>query len=363
VLQVFQLFGLRGIGKLALLHSDSFDDRAIAYIGDRYAAHGYNLAGDSGIYPARTGNGLGLSTGILDVPDVLTWESETTHQTLYVGIARQACLGAIVSIRYAGTPQIYASMNADQTISIIRYDAGANTVLASSSRTVPNAPDFYYCELMCKVDPTNGAYELRIDGVRWLSSSGINTSSTGDAFANQVNLTNQSHIADGSVTMVDDYYIADDDDRDGTASLVGFAGPVKIACLEETANGARVEFTPFAGSNYQNVDETSGEDADATYNSGGHNAADLYALTDLETPLVEIKAVAVHQFARKEDALFRSVFPVARVNGSDYPGTESELDASYQRVFYAWERNPATELPWDLSAVNSMQIGLLSNFS
>ncbi len=348
---------------MALLHSDSWDDRAIAYVGDRYAAHGYNLAGDSGIYPARTGNGLGLSTGILDVPDVLTWESETTHQTLYVGIARQACLGAIVSIRYAGTPQIYASMNADQTISIIRYDAGANTVLATSSRTVPNAPEFYYCELMCKVDPVNGAYELRIDGVRWLSASGINTSSTGDAFANQVNLTNQSHIADGSVTIVDDYYIADDDDRGGTASLVGFAGPVKIACLEETADGARVEFTPLAGTNVSNVDETGGEDADGSYNSGTHNAVDLYALTDLETPLVEIKAVAVHQFARKEDALFRSIFPVARVNSSDYSGDEVTLSNSYEHLFHAWDRNPATEAEWTLTEVNAVQVGLLANFS
>jgi hypothetical protein len=346
---------------LALLMCDSFDDRPITAIGDRYESHQYNVAAASGIYAGRTGNGLGLSTGILDVADHITWQSASQHQSLYVGIAWEQGYqsGALCSIRYNGTAQVFAQLNSDRTISIIRYDAGANTVLATSAQTVPTTPltTFYYVEFYAKISPTVGAYELRIDGTRWLSASGVNTSSTGDSFANQVRITNLSSVADGAYSIVDDFYIADDDYDDGNALIIGFAGPVKIACRMPAANGATVEMTPNTGLNYSAVDDF-GKDDDTTYVAGDtEGEADVYALDDLEIPLVEIMGVAVHQWARKEDALARTFYPLARVGGVEYRGDEKTLTTSYARYFHAYERNPATGLAWTREALNLAEIG------
>lgn len=344
---------------MALLFSDSFDDRPIGAIGDRYDEHQYNVSAGSAISVGRTGSGLALSTGILDEFDHITWQSETTHQSLYAGVARQPNRGAIISIRLNGTPHIFANYNADGTISVIRYDGGLNTVLSTSSRTVSaDVEGFYYCELYGKIDTVNGAYELRVNGTRWLSASGLNTSSTGDNFANQVRLINNSAIADGVTTIVDDFYVADDDSNGGTAEIVGFAGPVKIEYLQVNGDGLLNEWTSLFGSHYEQIDE-SGKDSDSTYvYTATEGSTDLFILEDVEVPRIEIKAVAVHQWARKEDVLPRSVVPIIRVGGIDYPGDEELLGTDYERVFYAWERNPATNLKWTLAQVNSANVGI-----
>ena len=351
---------------MSLLHSDSFDDRPITAIGDRYSAHQYNVSAASGIYPGRTGNGLGLSTGILDVADHITWESANTHQSIYVGIAWEQGYqsGALCSIRYNGTAQIFAQLNTDRTISIIRFDSGANTVLATSTQTVPTTPltTFFYVEVYAKISPTVGAYELRIDGVRWLSASGVNTSTTGGSLANQVRVTNLSSAADGAYSIVDDFYIADDDTDDGNATLIGFAGPVKIACRIPTGAGASSEWTPLSGANYTNVDDpaSTGKDGDTSYVASlTDGAVDVYAHDALEVVNPTIVTVAVHQWARKVDGTTRTITPIAYVSSTEYQGNETSLGVSYARVFHGFDTNPATGIAWTRAQVSSAQFGVM----
>ncbi len=339
-----------------LLFCDSFDDRPLGSIGDRYGSYALNGSAGAAIGPGRTGNGLLLSTGILDVFDYIQWESETTHTSLFVGVARENNRGALCSIRYNGIPQIFAQENGDGTISVIRYDAGANTVLATSARSLSRT-GWFYIELYGKIHTSAGAYELRVDGTRWLSASGLNTSSTGDSFANQVRLINNSALADGSVTTVDDFYIANDDTDGGDATVVGFLGPVKIGCKTPTGAGASSQWTPLSGSNYTNVDE-SGADSDTSFNATlTEGAIDLYAQDTFDVVNPTIKAVAVHQWAKKMDALDRRLIPTVRISGVNYEGDEYALGASYARVFHAFERSPATLAAWQRSEVSAAQFG------
>lgn len=350
---------------MALLHCDSFDDRPITAIGDRYSSSSLNVSAGAAIAAGRTGNGLAISTGILDAFDFIQWQGTSTYQTLYTGVARAFSLStALVSIRYNGTPHIYAQLNDDATVSVIRFDTGSPVaVLATSVSKVPRT-GFFYVELSATISPSAGSYELRIDGTRWLSASGVNTSSNGTSLANQVRLTFNHFGIDGDVTVVDDFYIADGDSRSGVAAITGFAGPVHIALLEENANGSLAQWTPHGGANYQNVGETTGEDSDTTYNAGiTHKSTDIYSLTDMQAINPTIRAVAAHQWVRKEDALYRSAEPTVRVNASDYYGTKTEVGTSYQRVFYAWERNPYTNAFWTESEVNLAEIGMRANFS
>jgi hypothetical protein len=266
----------------------------------------------------------------------------------------------LASIRYNGSPQIYLQRNGDGTLSVIRYDGGANTVLATSFRTLADT-GWFYVEFYGKIDPTVGVYEARVDGTRWLSATGVNTSSTGDSVANQVRVTNNSVLSDGAAAIVDDFYISDDDAEGGSASIVGFAGPVKIAYQQITADGASSEWTPLSGSNYQNVDDgpASGKDDDASYVATlTDGAVDLYTRGSFEEIGVTIKAVAVHSWAEKQDALSRRLAPTAYVGGVEYPGDYTDLSTSYAMVFHAFERNPATGAEWTRAAVNAAQFGV-----
>lgn len=349
---------------MALIHCDSFDDRAIASIGDRYIASGgdfnYNVSAGSAIGAGRTGNALVLSTGILDDFDRITY-AFSSRQSVYVGVAwgNPGLSTALCSIRYNGTPQIYAQLNSDNTISVIRFDNGSPQVtLATSSQQVSSG--FFYVELYGKIDSSDGAYELRVNGSRWLSGSGINTSSTGDALANQVRLTFNHSGTDGQTANVDDFYISDEDTDDGNASIIGFAGPVKIVCRNPNGAGASSEWTPLSGANHTNVDETTGKDDDTSYVASlTEGAVDLYAHQALEVINPTIVAVAVHQWAKKMDGTSRTIAPVAYVGGVEYPGDEDALGISYGHVFHAFEKNPATGAAWTRAQVSSAQFGAM----
>lgn len=339
---------------MALIFCDSFDDRDDTNIEDRYEAgstSGY--ARQAG----RTGYGAVLSTGILDLATYLQKEF-TARQTLFVGVARKPNLStALVSIRYNGTPQIYAQWNADRTISVIRYDTGSPvTILGTSTKkTVQGA--WFYVELMVKVHSSAGAYELRIDGERWLSAAGVNTSSTGDALADQVRLTyNHTGGPDDALTVIDDFYIADDDTDGGNALVTGFAGPVKIACLQPIANGDRTEWTPSAGSNFECVDSLVDEDTSYVY--GDTDEVDLYSLSQLDVANPEIRGAMVHHRARKEDVFYRGIIPIVKVSGTEYSSTETEVGTAYAQVQGNYERNPATGEAWKRDEINAIQAGL-----
>lgn len=345
---------------MALIFSDSFDDRPIAYIGDRYASYSLNGSAGAGINTGRTGNGLVISTGILDAFDYIQY-AFTSRQSVYVGVARQYNLStALCSIRYNGTPQIYVQMNTDGTLSVIRFDSGSPEVtLGTSSRSVAGISGFFYVEFYGNIHPSSGAYELRVDGTRWLSDSGINTSSTGDAAANQVRFTYNHTGIDGATTTIDDVYISDEDTDGGNASIVGFAGPVKIACKNPTGAGASSQWTPLSGSNYENVDETTGEDADTSYVATlTEGAIDLYSQAAFEVIGPTIKAVAVHQWAKKTDATLRRLTPTVRIGSTNYEGDDYELGSSYDRVFHAFEKSPATGAAWTRAEVSSAQFGV-----
>lgn len=343
---------------MSLIFCDSFDDRDIAHIPDRYEA-----GGGEAIAPGRTGNGLVLSTGILDAYQSITKEF-APRQTIYVGVARNARIStALCSIRYNGVPHIYAQLNEDGTISVIRFDDGSPVVvLATSSRRIPDT-GFYYVQLMGKIDPVHGAYELRIDRATWLSANEINTSSTGDSLSNQVRLIYNHPSLDGATTIVDDFYIADDDADGGDALIVGFAGPVHIGCLLPTGEGAASDGTPVgADTNHEAVGETTGEDGDTSYVAWAtDNAVDLYALPNLDFSRGAIKAVALQYWVRREDMLYRAIQPAVRVGAANYFGDPQQVyPGAYQRIQTFLERSPATGLPWSVGEINALQAGARS---
>lgn len=50
-----------------------------------------------------------------------------------------------------------------------------------------------------------------------------------------------------------------------------------------------------------------------------------------------------------------------RIGGTDYSGADVLLSTGVESVVHLWESNPATSGVWDATAINSAEIGILSN--
>lgn len=147
-------------------------------------------------------------------------------------------------------------------------------------------------------------------------------------------------------------------DESGSDFTMAHLEPHKIESLAVTADGNAVDFTPSAGDNHENVDESGFHDGDTTYNqSAGAGDQDLYALEDLSSPPDGIHAIQVNSIA-KHDGTPTNVQNVVRTGGTDFAQTAQALGSSYQRHVNFLAENPDTGMPWTESDVNSLEAGV-----
>ncbi|MEA3242331.1 MAG: hypothetical protein U9Q19_02685 [Pseudomonadota bacterium] len=135
------------------------------------------------------------------------------------------------------------------------------TLLASGT-TILTVGTWFYIELKCYMDDTNGEYELRINGNSEFSANTVDTRDDPDSnYASRVTFYNPYDTGD---TYLDDIYILGD-----TANTAGgFLGDVSIETVMPNANGTQADFTRSAGaSDWELVDEVPASDTDYLYSS------------------------------------------------------------------------------------------------
>src|SRR5262249_37892481 len=142
---------------------------------------------------------------------------------------------------------------------------------------------------------------------------------------------------------------------DGQGSLNNdFLGDVRIQASIANGAGATTNWTPSAGSNYQNVDDaTPNEDTD--YNSDATAGdIDTYAMGDVTPAAGAVKGVMVSMRARKDDGATRTLQAAIRTGATNYFGASQNLTSSYAYYTEIWENNPNTSSPFTISDVNGL---------
>jgi hypothetical protein len=236
---------------------------------------------------------------------------------------------------------------------------GATTVATSSYF------DFgvwHYIELKVTVrTSTNGAYELRHNGVLDISGTGVDLANTGGDGWDRFAFRYTSNVT--STLRYDDMYVLD-----GTGSKnLDFLGPSVVEGLLPNANGATIQWTNNAGSgsNYENVDDVAISAPDES-GPGGTNGSDtngqidLYAFEDLAQITGTIHAVQVGVQLGMAATGTRTVRTKYRdpdtteVNGSSHVVDSTVFD-EFTEVF---DDNPNSAAAWDVSDIDDGQFGV-----
>jgi hypothetical protein len=226
------------------------------------------------------------------------------------------------------------------------------TTLAETSGLNMAANTWYYIEFKVVIHNSTGSFEVRLNGVSKLSGSNVDTQNTGNATADRIELCG-SNDGPNVDTYIDDLII-----MDGTGSVNNaFLGDYGVKIIRPDGAGNYSQWTPSAGSNYQNVDETLVDD-DTTYNSSGTAAQkDSYTFSAVgETG--GVAGIILLATMRKDDAGSRTARQLTRVASTDYFGaTESVLD-SFQVHKQVQETNPNTAAAWTVSEIDGAEFGV-----
>lgn len=207
---------------------------------------------------------------------------------------------------------------------------------------------------------TNGAYELRHNGVVDISAGSVDLADTGGDGADVHAWRWSSNLS--SLLRLDDIYVVN---STGTVNN-DFLSPSIVEGLLPNADGATIEWTPSAAvANWTNVDDA-GDASPDDAGVGGYNGSDtnsqidLYAFADLQNVTGAIHAVQLGLQLGMGAAGTRTVRskyrdPDTTVANGDSHVVDSTIFDEFTQVFQV---NPASTAAWDVADIDGGQFGV-----
>lgn len=342
---------------MALLFADSFDHYSDSQITRKWDARNSPGGGPTFTIGAAAGRNstAGVGTSASGAQDPYIKKAIASGPaTIVLGFAckvanlpsstRQLC-----SFFDNGTKHVDARMRADGLIEFTRN----GTVLGTSSIGV-NAGQYNYFEIKATINDTTGVGVVKINGVTVINLSGVDTRNGANAVVNEVYLPSD---AVGALVPIlsasfDDVYILDTTG----ATNNDFLGDVQVRAIFPTGAGNYTQWTPSAGSNWQNVDDNPPND-DTDYNSESTAAdKDSFVFGDVTPASGTVYAVAVNLHARKDDAGTRTIRSLARLSGTDAFGVNVNITTSYTNYQQVMETKPGGGA-WSITDVNNSEYG------
>lgn len=258
----------------------------------------------------------------------------------------------IVNFVDGGTVHLHFRINASSGKIEVRRGSSTGTLIATGN-AVLTTNTFYYLEFKVTINDSTGVIVTKVNGVEDINVTGQDTQNGGNASYDNIRFFWDGQ-GNGGTCDVDDLVIWD------TAGSVNndFMGDVRVQAILPSGAGATTEWTPSAGSNYQNVDEAA-PNGDTDYNSEATATdVDTFVYGDLTPTSGTVKAVQWLAYARKDDGGTRTVRPVVRHGGTDYFGSSKSVSSSYTYLRHLMETNPGTAAAWTISDVNAAEFGI-----
>lgn len=343
---------------MGLIFADTFDHYAYADMNRKWAAilTGSTNSAESGIiasqgrrstYAFRSGKGGGgTSAGSCD--SVLTvfpavadfvlgfafkWDSTSAGLTVS---DTHGSSNRIFSVGSLGAAQLWARVNLDGTISILR-GTSPGTVLGTSAIAL-NQNVYRYLEFKIAISNSAGTVELRIDELPAIgpltSQDTLHTSSTiNDLYLGPcVGDGNPSHF------YYDDLYFLD---SSGSTSN-DFLGDMRGDVMLPNAVGNSSQWTRSTGSDqWATIDEAS-FNGDTDYNSTATvDNKDTLNFPAAPVPDTNYKFIQLNMMTRKDDAGSATIKGILRESGTDYESAALTPSTSYLDLRAIWDRRPS----------------------
>jgi hypothetical protein len=352
---------------MALLHMDSFDFYATTHLSQLYDS--VDETGDPGVYVSATGrngtNSLRIratSGGSARTPSVRK-NFGTAVDTMIVGFGLQVINNDSGSIQllafYEGNlvtrhMGLWISVDNGSTCDLLVVN-GANATLSTLSAAIPLGT-YVYIEFKTKIHDTTGTWEVWKNGVSIGSASGVDTRNGGTSgvigsalIGNDAGNSNNYDVRYDDLVFLDTTGSAPNNDR---------IGDVRVAVLVPSGAGNYAQWTPSAGSNYQNVDDLASVDDDTTYNSEATAGdKDSFAMGNLPTTPSTVYAIAESIRYRKDDAGSSTIRQLLRISSTDYEDADISVADAYTYTRRIRETNPNTTAAWTGSDVDGLEAG------
>lgn len=227
------------------------------------------------------------------------------------------------------------------------------TVIAASAPNILPIDVWHWISFGCHIaDSPNGTWDVIVNGVHVLTGSGDTNNSGGNITRLQIGNENAGFSGNPN------WYVRDIIMETGTATP---RTQRRVSYLEPNGAGNSTQWTPSAGSNYQNVDERDGAPDDATTRNGSatNGNIDLYALAGL--PETDSGIVAVREVARlaKDDATVRNARRVLRTNSTNFESGDLLLSTTWTWFLGSIrETNPQSAAAWSSSEIAALEMGV-----
>ena len=279
----------------------------------------------------------------------------TTNATLVCGLAFNLITALpttfpsnIIAFFEGSNSGINIRVNTSGTIAAYR----GTTLLGTSTNSL-GASQWYYIELKVLTNNTTGTVEVKVNGSTWLSLTSQDTQPGTNAYHNAVRIGTVN-----ATSRFDDMYILD---GSGSANN-DFLGNRKVVALDADGAGAATDWTPSAGSNYQNVDDGDEVDEDTTYNETSTDADDdLYTYDNLPGVTSSVDGVQITAETRVT-AGSMDLSNLIRSGTTIYPGSADTITStSYVTSTRIEEEDPDTAAAWTPSGVDAAQFGIRAN--
>lgn len=332
---------------MATIFMDGFDYYASADFPSRWTSGTATLGATLARLPSGQGCTVNTSAvksfGVNYVQGVLGFAFKATSGSL--------ASRTIAPIFDGGSEQISIRTNASSVLVVNR-----GSTLLGTGTTVLSSATWYYIELKFSISASAGTVLLHLNGVNEAltyvtgTSTTQNTKSTANVQWNGIQM-----LATGGFTYnIDDVYVLDT----STGTNTDFLGPVRVVALLPAAAGNKAQWTANGGSNFGCVSEMF-EDGDGSFNqSNTANQIDSFEMQDLPASSGSVYAVQQVTVARQDSGTARTLAPLFRIGGTDYPGTTVSLSTSYQFLAQIYDLQPVGGTPaWDVSTVNGAESG------
>lgn len=244
---------------------------------------------------------------------------------------------------------IRVSRNADNSISV--YSNGGATLLFTTTGFSLVANTYFLFELHVKLGGAGvGVTELKVDGV----SRGSNSATANNQTASTIDRL--AFVGVGGVERIDD--LAFNDTTTGNDN--SWPGDGHYIALAPNGAGNSTQFTPSAGSNYQNVDEVP-HNSDTDYNStSSTNQRDDFTLSDSGLSGVNIPRVWIQWVSKIDVADGSTLGGYLRSGGSDFDdggGLQAQTLSYAEYRTQEWLTDPADSNPWSVTKVDALGAG------
>lgn len=276
----------------------------------------------------------------------------TTDSTMVVGFAFQRTeaggTGDLL-IYYDGTTKgTFLNLNSNGTLSVKR----SSTVLGTTINAIA-INTWYYVEFKVKCSNTVGTVDIYVNGSNWLTLSSQDTKQG-------VNDYHTSFLFSGFADdyKIDDLYCLDTTGPDNNDVL----GPRKVVAIDPDGIGDNSDWTPSAGSNYQNVDDGALLDEDTTYNETSTDAQqDLFTYENLPATVVTVDGLQITTDARITAGNMDLSTVVKTGTTTDVGSPTNIISTDYVTTVRIDEVDPDTAIAWIPSGVDGAQFGVLAN--